>query len=99
MGFKIGRVEQNENSIAKRIRASSLNDIKDPSMSTKNKKANELESKSDKIIVRELKEIITTGTVYNPEYLNTPHSIHLAALVFDSSSLNFSVLLYDARIN
>lgn len=91
-GYKIGKVDQSENSIGKKIR--------------------EQNTKKDKIITRELTEIVTQGTIYNSDCLGAAFSIYLAVLVQndeclqDKSSVDsckhphhFSVLLYDASIN
>lgn len=90
LGHKIGRVEQEENSIGKKIRASTDRTVN-----------------SEKIITRTLKEVITTGTVYNNDYLSNYQPVYLAALVpafpcplqapdcFD----HVFIILYDASIN
>lgn len=90
-GYKVGRVEQAENAIGKKLR--------------------EVNAKKDKIILRELTEVITQGTVYNSEFLYNNYAQYLSVIVQsqecrceDKSNLNnhyyhFSVILYDASIN
>lgn len=87
-GYKIGKVEQIENSIGKRLR--------------------EQNSKKDKIISRELVEIVTQGTIYNSESILGTFPLYLSVLVENKSchksdncinSLHFSILLYDSSIN
>lgn len=83
-GFKIGRVEQVENMIGKKIR----------------EKAGE---RSDKIIGRELKEIVTAGTIYNPDYISEAMPFYMGVVVEESlaerDARGFCILLYDASIN
>ncbi|KAM0681700.1 DNA mismatch repair protein msh6 [Glugoides intestinalis] len=86
-GYKIGRVDQVENSIGKKIR--------------------EQDGKKSAIIGRELKEIITTSTVYTSEFLDSCFPFYLCVLKqhenCDSAEctgpMHFSLLLYDASIN
>lgn len=113
-GYKIGRVEQAENMLGKKIREA--------------KEKNEKENKSkpkDKIIARELKEIITIGTIYSTDYLDGAQPFYLAVIIsadcqntneniinsnnenicenmFNNSSTctnHYYVLLYDASTN
>ncbi|KCZ76209.1 hypothetical protein H311_02799, partial [Anncaliia algerae PRA109] len=76
-GYKIAKVDQNENMIAKGLRE------KDS-------------SKKDKIIKRELKEIVTTGTIYNPEHFKSFNANYLAVIYF---SKDISFILYEASFN
>lgn len=86
-GFRIGRVDQTENAIGKKIR--------------------EQNGKKDKIITRELKEIVTCGTAYNSEFFDSCFPFYLCVLIQHSfctqkecnGPLHFSILLYDASIN
>lgn len=86
-GYKIGRVDQSENAMGKKIR--------------------EQNGKKDKIINRELKEIVTVGTAYNLEYTGTCFPFYLAVLIQHekcnakecTGPMHFSILLYDASIN
>lgn len=86
-GYKIGRVDQVENSIGKKIR--------------------EQDGKKSAIIGRELKEVLTTGTVYTSEFLDSCFPFYLCVLkqheCCDATEctgpLHFSLLLYDASIN
>lgn len=86
-GFKIGRVDQSENAIGKKIR--------------------EQDGKKDKIINRELKEIITPGTIYKNEFLQSCFPVYLAALIQHNKCYStdctgpchFSVILYDSSTN
>ncbi|ELA42739.1 uncharacterized protein VICG_00054 [Vittaforma corneae ATCC 50505] len=86
-GYKIGRVDQVENSIGKKIR--------------------EQNGKKDKIIARELKEIITTGTAYSPECIDGCFPFFLGVLIQHNrcnstqcaGQIHFSILLYDAGAN
>lgn len=87
-GYKIARVDQVENMIAKTIRE------------------REKSGKKDKIIKRELKEIITRGTIYNNDHLKSAISIYLGVVefgeCFDSDcrcAMHGSILLYEASIN
>ncbi|TBU06836.1 DNA mismatch repair protein MutS, partial [Hamiltosporidium magnivora] len=95
-GFKIARVDQKENMIGKNMRE------REAETNKESKKSQE------KIIHRELKEIITQGTVYNPEHLKSCFSIYTAALKIDYESMDLenqnkiisvSLILYDASIN
>ena len=71
------------------------------------KKIREQDGKKDKIINREIKEIITPATVYNNEYLQSCFPVYLAVLIQHSKCnftectgpIHFSVLLYDSSIN
>lgn len=115
LGYKIGRVEQAENALGKKMR-----------------ERNE-DAQKEKIIARELKEILTVGTIYNADYLISPLPFYVAVVVEDfeckcmdfganagggpdgstgtdlknnastnkpcASPNHFSVLLYDASIN
>lgn len=86
-GYKIGRVEQAENAIGKKIR--------------------EQNGKKDKIIGRELKEIVTCGTAYTNECIDGCFPFFLGVLISHSrcslqecaGPMHFSVMLYDASIN
>lgn len=88
-GYSIGRVDQAENSMGKKLR--------------------EQNGKKDKIINRELKEIVTVGTAYSGDCLDCCFPFYLAVIVrhrnIPSSSaieidgIRFSVLLYDASVN
>lgn len=87
-GYKIARVDQSENAIAKQMR--------------------EKGGKKDKIIKRELVEVITQGTIYDTNHLKTKYSSYLCAIrrnlicghpekcKSDDSGHHFSILLYDA---
>ncbi|KAI5172698.1 DNA mismatch repair protein MSH6 [Pancytospora epiphaga] len=86
-GYKIGRVEQTENSIGKKIREKNG-------------------EKGDKIIARELKEVVTSGTIYCPDQITSVLPFYTAVIVRGAVSgsgvderTHFSVLLYDASIN
>ncbi|KAI4290936.1 DNA mismatch repair protein MSH6 [Pancytospora philotis] len=85
-GFKVGRVEQAENMIGKKLRERAG-------------------GSSDKIINRELKEIVTAGTIYNPDYITAALPFYTAVVVEEggaadgSGMRSFCVLLYDASIN
>ncbi|KAM0676061.1 DNA mismatch repair protein msh6 [Gurleya vavrai] len=82
-GYKIGRVEQSENMIGKGIRERNLDD-----------QNIEKVKKEDKIIKRELKEVITQGTVYK----NISHlSFYIAVLMIKKDKTH--ILIYDASIN
>lgn len=71
------------------------------------KKIREQDGKKDKIINREIKEIITPGTIYNNDYLQSCFPIYLAVLIQHnrcysnecSGPCHFSILLYDSSIN
>jgi DNA mismatch repair protein MSH6 len=87
-GFKIARVDQSESMIGKQIR----------------EKEEPLGKAKDKIINRELKEVITQGTIYSPEFLSSSMPVYLMVAEADGhcyaetceGSLHVSVLLYDA---
>lgn len=85
-GYKIGKVDQVENMIGKNIRE-------------KENTENVLRGsrKEDKIIRRELKEVITQGTIYNYEHLKSPLSIFTAVIRMNGQM--GSVLLYEASLN
>lgn len=84
-GYKIGKVDQAENSIGKRIR--------------------EQDGRKDKIISRELKEVVTQGTIYRE--LSSSLPVYLGVVVRNETChadlctgpLHFSVVLYDASTN
>lgn len=86
-GYKIGRVDQAENSIGKKIR--------------------EQNGRRDKIIARELKEIVTAGTAYSSECVDGCFPFFLGVLVQHercnanqcTGPMHFSMLLYDASTN
>jgi len=86
-GYNVGRVDQSENAMGKKLR--------------------EQNGKKDKIISRELKEIVTTGTAYNPESLGCCFPFYLGVLVQHSicasrsctGPIHFSMILYDASMN
>lgn len=85
-GYKIGRVEQAENAIGKKLR--------------------EANSKKEKIIERQLTEVVTQGTIYNTEFLQNIYSQYLAIIVQNEHTSDdpnnfhqFSTILYDASIN
>lgn len=86
-GYKIGKVEQVENSIGKKLR--------------------EQDGKKDKIISRELREVVTQGTIYNGEFIHSSLPFYLAVVVQDDTCyadrclgpLHFSLILYDASVN
>lgn len=83
-GFKVARVDQSENMIAKKIR--------------------EKGAVKDKIIRRELKEVITQGTIYDNNHLKTPYAVYTLVIrenqICENAnctfSLHFSILLFDA---
>ncbi|KAF9762263.1 DNA mismatch repair protein Msh6 [Nosema granulosis] len=67
-------------------------------------------AKKDKIINRELKEVITQGTIYDSNHLKTKYSTYLCAIrrnlecgneecKSDRSGNHFSIVLYDASIS
>lgn len=85
-GYKIARVDQRENMIGKRIREREEKEI------MQNKKVR------TEIIDRELKEIITEGTVYNYSHIKTAQSVYLACIKY-SENFSASIILYDACIN
>ncbi|KAM0688282.1 DNA mismatch repair protein msh6 [Conglomerata obtusa] len=88
-GYKIGRVDQSENAVGKTIRE---RELKENHSLTPNKK-------EDKIIKRELKEVITQGTIYNNEHLKSPISFYLAVIKMKKDTQTSHVLLYDASLN
>lgn len=60
----------------------------------------------DKIIRRELKEIVTSGTIYNNDHLKSPISVYLGVVEMGEcvnehckSAQHVSVLLYEASLN
>lgn len=73
----------------------------------KNIRERESGSRKDKIIKRELKEIITTSTIYNEDHIKSPISIYLAVIEVDADCIkkncsycyHVSILLYEASIN
>ncbi|KAK6089201.1 hypothetical protein P3W45_001828, partial [Vairimorpha bombi] len=84
-GYKIARVDQAENMIAKKIR--------------------EKGSNKDKIIKRELKEIITQGTIYDLNHIKNNNSVYTIVVrenLFCSTddkcgmAVHFSIILFDA---
>lgn len=87
-GYKIARVDQVENMVAKNIRE------------------REGSGKKEKIIKRELKEIVTSGTVYNNDHLRSPISVYLGVIergeCFEKDcrcSVHLSIILYEASLN
>ncbi|ELQ76449.1 Mismatch repair ATPase MSH6 (MutS family) [Trachipleistophora hominis] len=85
-GYKVARIDQKENMIGKRIREKEEKE---------NRVAN---TKGREIIERELKEVITAGTVYNYNHIKTAHSVYLAVIKY-CEDVSVSILLYDACIN
>ncbi|AFN83874.1 MutS-like DNA mismatch repair protein [Encephalitozoon romaleae SJ-2008] len=94
-GYKIARVDQSENMIGKQIRERD-------EMS----KSKERGIAKNKIIRRELKEIITQGTIYNMDYISSSVPMYLMSVATDDicysevcrGEIHTSVLLYDASI-
>lgn len=109
-GYKIGRVEQSENSIGKKIREISeiKEKISDCKVGVHGDKRGSLRT-GDKIIARELCEVITQGTIYNNEFFSESHSQYLGVILENgpcscenpdsSHKYNFSILLYEASLN
>lgn len=85
-GYKVARIDQKENMIGKRIR-----EKEEKENNTTNRKGRE-------IIERELKEVITSGTIYNYNHIKTAHSVYLAVIKY-CEDVSVSILLYDACIN
>lgn len=96
-GYKIAIVEQSENMIGKQIREK---DERNGNMSPRG-------GGREKIIHRELKEVITQGTIYNAEYLRSAMPVYLMAAAVDSTCyspvcegrIHMSVVLYDASVS
>ncbi|ADM12392.1 MutS-like DNA mismatch repair protein [Encephalitozoon intestinalis ATCC 50506] len=94
-GYKIARVDQSENMIGKQIR-----ERDELSKGVEGRMA------KDKIIRRELKEIITQGTIYNIDYMKSSIPMYLMSVATDeicyaekcNGEIHTSVLLYDASI-
>ncbi|KAG5860233.1 DNA mismatch repair protein Msh6 [Encephalitozoon hellem] len=94
-GYKIARVDQSENMIGKQIR--------ERDEMSKSKEGGIMK---DKIIKRELKEIITQGTIYNIDYIKSAIPMYLMSVATDDvcysevcqGEIHTSVLLYDASI-
>lgn len=94
-GYRIARVEQRESMIGKQIRE------KDEM----GRKRGERSGK-EKIIKRELKEIITQGTIYNMDYIRSVMPVYLMSVAEDevcysetcSGEVHMSVVLYDASV-
>ncbi|KMV65222.1 MutS-like mismatch repair ATPase [Encephalitozoon cuniculi EcunIII-L] len=92
-GYKIARVEQSENMIGKQIRE-------------RDEMSKEGRVVKDKIIRRELKEIITQGTIYSIDYMRSAMPMYLMSVATDevcysetcSGEVHTSVVLYDASI-
>lgn len=85
LGYKIGKVEQIENAVGRRLR-----------------EREGTAENEDKLVRRELTEIVTSGTIYDPEYLAYSTPIYICSLFFESlpsNSLKISIMLYDASIN
>lgn len=80
-GYKIGRVEQTENMIGKKMREE---------MKT--------EKGKEKIIKRELKEIVTRGTIYKEEYIGDGDSVYVG-VIKECSTGEYVVMLYEASVN
>lgn len=68
LGYKIGRVEQAESAIGKELR----------------ERSRPARAATEKIISRELREIITAGTNYNGEFMSSPLPFYLAVVVEES---------------
>lgn len=92
-GYKVARVEQSENMIGKQMRE-------------KDERNGGNKAPRDKIIHRELKEIITQGTIYNSEYLSSAMPVFIMAATADEmcysdvcdGKVHISVVLYDASV-
>ncbi|KAH9411393.1 mutS-like mismatch repair ATPase, partial [Ordospora pajunii] len=93
-GYKIARVEQSENMIGKQIRERSEKEEK------RGNAANE------KIIHRELKEVITQGTIYSVDHMKSVMPVYLMSVAEDDTcyarscggKIHVSMMLYDASI-
>ncbi|KAM0676835.1 hypothetical protein BDAP_002554 [Binucleata daphniae] len=98
-GYKIGRVDQAENAIARNLREKDekQKNINENDSVTKKQKKSEVGT--DKILKRELKEIITPGTIYNYEHIKDAISVYIAVLIVKNEDTNFHIILYDASIN
>ncbi|KAI5148998.1 DNA mismatch repair protein MSH6 [Enteropsectra breve] len=66
-GYKVGRVDQTENMLGKKIREKEMKEMA-------------AHQESSKIIERELKEILTIGTIYNDAHMPNALSVHIAAV-------------------
>ncbi len=115
LGYKVGRVEQAENMVGKKIREQeTMNekkkkhdinkslDIDDIKTGQNNSIGFNISKASnpckDKIIKRELKEILTSGTVYNGDYLTDVSPVYLCVLLGDEV-MGYHAMLYDASVN
>ncbi|TBU15903.1 MutS-like mismatch repair ATPase [Ordospora colligata] len=93
-GYKIARVEQSENMIGKQIRERSEKEEKRASIT------------KEKIIHRELKEVITQGTIYSADHMRSVMPMYLMSVAEDNTCyakscegrVHLSVMLYDASV-
>ncbi|KAG0416359.1 DNA mismatch repair protein MSH6, partial [Dictyocoela roeselum] len=92
-GFKVARVDQNENMISKNMR--------EKEDKSRNRQAATGSVRKDKIIERELKEIITIGTPYDHGHLKNGDPVFLGVFLNEGSNQEKSthILLYEAATN